>query len=337
MSLKALARSANSSRPRTSTRSLRWPLASALAASERRRSVRTIERASRYVTIAISISDPASTSGCRVRRACSGIDRGLRESATNARPFGSASSELASARKDTDATRTPVGRPVVRERLAAAAAGDHATAAAATSSSSGDSDAPSCAEQPLVDRHADETPPSVEPPSVTVTVRRRPGRPANRPAAHELSPRHPARERRRGATSPCRGRAVPAEALGRPVLGPGAAAASSRPAYPHGRAQRRLQPCVDAAGLAALRERVVAVEGDANGRSASRANQRKSLSLKLPINSSSSSRLRLPIPAYSSRCGRNGGNHEAFLGARRRSGTHSSRRRRLALRCPHGL
>jgi hypothetical protein len=67
MSLNASPSSANSSRPRTGTRSSKLPRAIACAASDRLRSVRTIERPSKYATNETSASESRSPSSRRLR------------------------------------------------------------------------------------------------------------------------------------------------------------------------------------------------------------------------------------------------------------------------------
>ena len=132
MSLKALARSANSSRPRTSTRSLevaaREGIGGVGEAAERPH-----DRASEQIR---DDRDQRQRAGqheqdAALGPACGGIDRGLRARARrSARPLGWVNGEVASARKEHGRDlhgRRPVGE--CRERLPAAAAGDHAAAA----------------------------------------------------------------------------------------------------------------------------------------------------------------------------------------------------------------
>ena len=81
MSLNAPPSEANSSWPRTGTRSVSRPRAIAWAASDRERSVRTIERPSKYATSETSASEASSPISRRLRRlrfASSISDCGLR-------------------------------------------------------------------------------------------------------------------------------------------------------------------------------------------------------------------------------------------------------------------
>ena len=199
-----------------------------------------------------------------LRAAASIADCG--ESATKASPFGSAKGAVASARNDDsrDAGRPSAGRRAPR----AAARGPRPAITrpprVATSSSSGRERRAEAREQALVDRHAHRDAPEH---AAAVGHRHRanaaPGRrdPTCKPRAGHRGTRHARddtaqRRARRAAQSPLEPR-VGGE-LGR--LGRGRVEPPLVPG--DGRAQRGLQPGVDATGLAALRERVVAVERD---------------------------------------------------------------------------
>ena len=240
----------------------------ALAASDEAAQRPTIDVPSRYVTIA----DQGERAGEHEQDAPLGLARSGVDRATGARvrrttsPCGSESGAVASARKDAAATCTRVGRTASAAQAAAPCPRPAITRPPRRATSRPRARATRRAVRAGASSTGTrtETRPSSVPPSVTVTERT----PAGATVEPTCSPRPvtaaPARARRPGATSPTsrprsarcsRGSAGELRGLGRGRVEPALVAGD-------GRAQRGLQACVDPARLAALRERVVAVERD---------------------------------------------------------------------------